>query len=352
MIRTDNLNIEQVLPHSPPETVRAEIPITARAADTVVAGRADIENILSGRDRRLLVVAGPCSIHSLEETIEYAVRLRRLAESIGDRLVPVMRVYFEKPRTLLGWKGLIYDPHLNGSDDIEAGVRLARRILLAVAETGLPAATEILEPVIPQYLTDLVAWATIGARTAESQTHRQMASGLSMPIGFKNGTDGSLKIAVEAIKTASSPHAFIGITGDGRIGVFRTRGNPFGHLVLRGGFSGPNYTSEYVAFARELLRKAGLVPNILVDCSHANSGKEPRRQPAVLRDVVAQIVAGDTSLKGVMLESYLETGRQEIPAPGAPLVPGLSVTDSCLGWADTEAALREAYAALAPLFRR
>jgi len=341
MVRTDNLNIERFFPLTPPDTVKAELPMTAKAADTVVSARADLTAILTRRDSRLIMIVGPCSIHSRAETMEYARRLKRLQAEVCQRILLIMRAYFEKPRTILGWKGLIYDPELNDSYDIEAGLRLARKILLEINELGLPVGTEILEPIIPQYLTDLVSWAAIGARTTESQTHRQLASGLSMPIGFKNATDGFMKGAVDAIKTATSSHAFIGITGEGRAGIFKTRGNALGHLVLRGGSTSPNYTSEYIAFARELMKKSGLVPNLLVDCSHGNSRKDPRRQGEVLRDVLRQHLAGETSIQGVMLESYLETGRQEVPADPGALRPGLSITDACLGWDETEKLIRE-----------
>jgi len=351
MVRTDNLNIDRYVPLTPPDAIKAEMPLTAQAADTVVAARAALENILSQRDPRLVAVVGPCSIHNRDEALRFAGKLGKLATACAERLLIIMRVYFEKPRTTLGWKGLLYDPDLNNSYDIEAGLRLARRILLDINELGVPAATEILEPVIPQYITDLVSWGAIGARTTESQTHRQMASGLSMPVGFKNATDGNLKSAIDGIRTALSPHAFIGITGEGKVGIFRTRGNPFGHLILRGGVNGPNYASEHIAFARELMRKSGLVPNILVDCSHGNTGKDPRRQADVLRDVLGQLGRGETTIRGIMLESNLESGRQDIPTDRRLLKPGVSVTDACLGWSETEALLREAVDTLAVRFK-
>ena len=343
MVKTDNLNIERYVPLVAPDTVKAELPLSERAADTVVAARAGLENILSQRDSRFIMVVGPCSISQREDAMEFAHRLRRVMTDVADRILLIMRVYFEKPRTTIGWKGLLYDPYLNNSYEIEAGLRLARKILLEINELGVPAATEILEPIIPQYITDLVSWAAIGARTTESQTHRQMASGLSMPIGFKNATDGSLKAAVDGIKTALSPHAFVGITGEGRLGVFKTRGNPFGHLILRGGLNGPNYTSEHIAFAGELMRKSGLVPNLIVDCSHGNCNREPRRQMEVQRDTLSQVADGNRTIKGTMLESNLEYGRQDIPADLTALKPGVSVTDPCLGWADTESLIRESY---------
>jgi len=345
MIQTDNLNITASDPLSPPVAVRKELPLTERAADTVVAGRAAVEGILARRDPRFLMVIGPCSIHNLDGALEYARRLKRLADRVADRIVLVMRVYFEKPRTVLGWKGLIYDPDLNGSCNIERGVRLARKLLLDIAELGLPAGTEILEPVIPQYITDLITWAAIGARTTESQTHRQMASGLSMPIGFKNATDGNVQVAVDAVRAASSPHSFIGITVDGRAGVFRTRGNAFGHLILRGGASGPNYMPEYIAFARELMKRHGLVPSVMVDCSHGNSRKHPERQPQILREVTAHVVEGNDVIIGAMLESYLQFGRQDVADPAA-IRPDVSITDPCLGWEETEQAVLETWKAL------
>ncbi len=348
MVRTENLNIEQYAPLTAPDAVKAELPLTEKAADTVVMARAALENILSHRDSRFILVVGPCSIHRLADAMEYATRLRDLADRVADRILLVMRVYFEKPRTTLGWKGLLYDPDLNNSYDIEAGLRLARKILLAINELGVPAATEILEPVVPQYITDLVAWGAIGARTSESQTHRQMASGLSMPVGFKNATDGSLRSAIDGVRTAMSPHAFIGITGEGRVGVFRTRGNPFGHLILRGGTAGPNYASEHIAFARELMRKSGFPPNLIVDCSHANCGKDPLRQKDVLVDVLAQVRAGETAIRGAMIESNLEAGRQDVPPDPTRLRPGISITDPCLGWRDTEAIILKAFDLLAP----
>jgi 3-deoxy-7-phosphoheptulonate synthase len=351
MVKTDNLNIERYTPLVSPDAVKAEWPLSEKAADTVVAARAGLENILSQRDSRFIMIVGPCSISRYDDALEFAHRLREMATAIADRILLLMRVYFEKPRTTLGWKGLLYDPHLNNSYEVETGLRLARRILLEINELGIPAATEILEPIIPQYITDLVSWAAIGARTTESQTHRQMASGLSMPIGFKNATDGSLKAAVDGIRTALSPHAFIGITGEGRIGVFRTRGNPFGHLILRGGNNGPNYASEHIAFAAELLRKSGIVPNLIVDCSHGNCGRDPKRQIDVQRDALAQLAAGNRTIKGTMLESNLECGRQDIPADPVMLTPGVSVTDPCLGWADTEALIRETHAQLGRIHR-
>mgnify|MGYP006278771085 CR=1 FL=1 len=343
MIQTDNLNIASVNELPTPAEIKADHPLTSKAAKTVVAGRSSIESILSRRDSRLLMIVGPCSIHSLDEAVAYAEKLKALADEVEERIVIVMRSYFEKPRTILGWKGLIYDPELNGSGNIDLGLRLSRQIMLKITELGLPTATEVLEPIIPQYITDLLSWAAIGARTAESQTHRQMASGLSMPIGFKNATDGGMKVAVEAIKAAASPHTFIGITSQGVSGIFRTRGNAFGHLVLRGGIHGPNYESEYIAFAREMMRKAGLATNIMIDCSHGNSGKMPSRQIKVMENVVDQRRAGCTDIVGTMLESNLRSGHQAIGHDPSALEPGLSVTDACLGWEETEALIRDVF---------
>ncbi|MBT3375387.1 MAG: 3-deoxy-7-phosphoheptulonate synthase [Lentisphaerae bacterium] len=346
MVQTDNLNIEAIRPLSSPEGVKAELPLTTRAADTVVGARAQIENILMHRDPRQILVVGPCSVHDVESALVYAERLKALSDEVEERLLLVMRVYFEKPRTTLGWKGLIYDPDLDDSCDIDKGLRLARQVLLQVATLGMPAASEMLEPVIPQYITDLISWGAIGARTTESQTHRQLASGLSMPVGFKNATDGNLKVAVEAISTAVSAHTFIGITGDGKAAIFQTRGNAFGHLVLRGGTSGPNYGSEHVAYAQELMRKSGLIPNLLVDCSHANSGKRPEKQRVVVDDVMEQVRGGAECIVGMMLESNLKPGKQSMPDDPSQIVPGLSVTDACIGWDETEELVRYIYGKL------
>ncbi|MHC4147156.1 MAG: 3-deoxy-7-phosphoheptulonate synthase [Planctomycetota bacterium] len=270
---------------------------------------------LADRDKRRMVIAGPCSLHDRQATLEYAGRLRELQDEIGEKILVIMRAYFEKPRTTLGWKGMLYDPFLDNSYNIEEGFRRARGLLLAIGELGLPTATEFLDPIVPQYMADLVSWAAIGARTAESQIHRQMASGLSMPVGFKNSTDGNLTAAVDAIKAAQSPHSFMGINADGQVVIAETRGNKYGHLVMRGGSQGPNYGSEYVAFAGVLLRKASVSCGILIDCSHANSGKIPERQREVLFDVAEQIKQGNCSIAGVMLESFLAEGNQQ---PGKP----------------------------------
>ncbi len=350
MTDTNNVNIADISELPTPEEVKEAYPLSAEAAQSVTKGRKQIRDILGRRDKRLLMIVGPCSIHSSEDAFAYAERLQTLARRVEDRILIVMRVYFEKPRTTLGWKGLVYDPDLDNSGNIFRGLHLARHIMLEVAGMGLPTATEILEPIIPQYITDALCWTAIGARTAESQTHRQMASGLSTPIGFKNATDGDMNVAVQALSTAASAHTFIGITSQGRIGLFNTCGNTDTHLVLRGGKSGPNYESPHVAFARELLRKQGISPNIMVDCSHGNSGKDPEQQAVVLKDVVRQIVEGEQDLIGVMLESNLKGGKQKIQEAGEELEPGVSVTDACLDWDQTESLVLETYDRLGSLY--
>jgi 3-deoxy-7-phosphoheptulonate synthase len=295
----------------------------------------------------LLVIVGPCSIHDERAALEYATRLQGLCGELGERLYVIMRVYFEKPRTAVGWKGLINDPHLDGSFDIEGGIRKAREILLRITELGLPAATEMLDPIIPQYIADLVSWAAIGARTTESQTHRQMASGLSMPVGYKNGTDGSLQGALDAMSAARHAHSFLGIDDDGLTAIIDTRGNPWGHLILRGGRSGPNYDPAIIADAVAALRRAGLPAGLAVDCSHANSGRKFENQGKVWRSVLAQRAAGNRDLIGVMLESNLHEGSQALGDDPAQLRYGVSVTDECIGWEETESLLREGAALLA-----
>jgi 3-deoxy-7-phosphoheptulonate synthase len=323
-----------------PRELKSALPLDDASARVVAAGRAAVEAILEGRDPRLLAIVGPCSIHDPDAALEYAGGLARVRADVGDRFEVVMRVYFEKPRTTIGWKGLINDPHLDGSYDVHRGLHIARRLLLDVAALGLPAATEFLDPIVPQYLADLVSWAAVGARTTESQTHREMASGLSMPVGFKNGTDGRLEVALDAMQAARSPHAFLGIDEDGFTSVVRTSGNPFGHMVLRGGRAASNYDPESIAHALAQLAARGMPPVVLVDCSHANSGKVPARQEDVWRSVVAQRRAGTGGLIGLMLESNLEEGNQPFPQERAKLRRGVSITDACMGWADTERLLR------------
>ena len=291
--------------------------------------------MLEGADARPLVIVGPCSVHDVEAALEYSARLLRVSERLADALLVVMRVYFEKPRTTVGWKGLINDPHLDGSEDIPTGLTIARSLLLEIAELGMPAATEFLDPIAPQYTGDLVSWAAIGARTTESQTHREMASGLSMPVGFKNGTDGGLDVAINAMQAAAKPHSFLGVDSAGRVAVIRTQGNPTGHLVLRGGSRGPNYHAEHVAAAAARLDALGLPAKVLVDCSHGNCGKDVRRQAEVAEDVTAQVASGSQHVLGVMLESNLNAGRQDLVRP-ADLVRGVSITDPCLDFETTE----------------
>jgi 3-deoxy-7-phosphoheptulonate synthase len=329
-----------------PEEVHARLPLSEKAAQTVVAGRRTIEAILDRRDPRLFVIVGPCSIHDPVAGLDYARRLEALADEVADTLVLVMRVYFEKPRTTTGWKGYINDPRLDDSFHIEEGMHKAREFLLAVNELGLPAATEALDPNAPQYLGDLVTWTAIGARTSESQTHREMSSGLSTPVGFKNGTDGSVDAAINAIISASRPHSFLGLNMQGTSCVVRTRGNRYGHMVLRGGGDRPNYDTVSVAMAEQALVKAKLPPNLVVDCSHANSYKKPELQPLVMHDCVNQIRLGNRSIVGLMVESFIEAGNQPIPDDLSKLKYGCSVTDACVDWPTTESMLREAHQAL------
>ena len=335
MLETQNLRVVDTTLLQPPSTVTAELPLTPEAAETVVRAREEIQASIEGKSRRLLAIVGPCSIHDPKAALEYADRLLRLREKVASELVIVMRVYFEKPRTTVGWKGLINDPHLDGTNDIPAGIVRARHLLREIAERGLPAATEMLDPIIPQYIADLVSWSAIGARTTESQTHREMASGLSMPVGFKNGTDGSFGVAINAMIAASRAHSFLGIDANGRVGVVRTAGNPHTHLVLRGGSAGPNYDAAAVARAVEALTKANVNPRVLIDASHDNSGKNAERQPHVLGDVGAQLRAGSENVLGVMLESHLVAGRQELKDK-ATLVYGQSITDACIDFPTTE----------------
>jgi 3-deoxy-7-phosphoheptulonate synthase len=329
-----------------PAAIKQVLPLSERAEETVLRGRNTVERILDRKDHRLMIVVGPCSIHDPVAAMEYAERLKRLADEVSDTLYVVMRVYFEKPRTTTGWKGLINDPHMNDSFDIGEGLRRARKVLLDINELGLPAGTEALDPISPQYLGDLVTWSAIGARTTESQTHREMASGLSTPVGFKNGTDGGLQVAVNALLSVSSPHSFLGINQAGQVAVIRTKGNRYGHVVLRGGSKGPNYDSVTIAVVEKDLAKNKLPPNIMVDCSHANSNKDPALQPLVMHDVAHQIVEGNQSIIGVMLESNLHAGNQSIPADLAQLKYGVSVTDACIDWGTTEKLLRDTRAKL------
>jgi len=345
MVQSNNVNIESTSPLSTPAEIKAMFPATDDLMRKVVNARNEIRAVLNRKSDKFIVITGPCSIHNTDAALEYARRLLLLKEKFADRLIIVMRTYFEKPRTTVGWKGMIYDPDLNDSYNIEKGLQVSRKLLREIVDMGLPAATEILEPIIPQYIADLITWAAIGARTTESQTHRQLTSGLSMPIGFKNATDGSVHVAVNAIKSSASRHAFIGITEEGRVSIFRTKGNAYGHMVLRGGENCANYASEYIAFTKVVMEKEGLTPNIIVDCSHSNSRKQPQRQLDVMHDLMAQLAAGENAIRGAMLESNLLPGSQPIKTDC--LNPGISITDGCIGWDDTEKIISELYEFLA-----
>ncbi len=338
-----DVNVREITPIFSPRELMMRLPSSPRTRDTVLAARRQIQQILDGKDPRPMAIVGPCSIHDTKAGLEYASRLAQLARRIQDRIFLVMRVYFEKPRTSIGWKGLIHDPHLNGSFDMATGLRIAREFLLQVNDMGLPAATEFVDTSTPQYIADLVSWAAIGARTAESQTHRQMASGLSMPVGFKNGTGGTIQLAVDAIVAAQYPHSFLGIDYEGRNSQVVTKGNPWGHLVLRGGARGPNYDAQSVAYAIDLLKKAGVRPNLIIDCSHGNSGKDHTKQPVVFRDVMQQRLAGNKHIVGIMLESHLFPGNQKLEGDPSKLKYGVSITDACIGWEETEALLTWAF---------
>ncbi len=336
----DNLNVVSQTTLLPPQQLHQDIPASAQAIHTVTTARSALANILQGQDPRLLVVVGPCSIHDTKAAMEYAQRLKALADEVADQIFIVMRVYFEKPRTTVGWKGLVNDPRMDDSFRIDEGLHIARQLLVAINDLGLPCGTEALDPNTPQYLGDMIAWSAIGARTTESQTHREMASGLSSPVGFKNGTDGDLEVAVNAMLSAAQPHAFLGIDGEGRVAITHTRGNALGHLILRGG-PVPNYDSVAVAQTEAALQAAKLPVNIVVDCSHANSRKNHALQTLVLKDVIGQIADGNRSIKGVMLESNLFEGNQKLGDP-KDLRYGVSITDACLGWDTTAASLRDA----------
>ena len=350
MQKTSDINVVETRALPSPATLLAELPKTEAQADFVTRTRREIHRLIFTDDKRFLLIVGPCSIHDLEAGRDYARRLAALAGEVSDRVMIVMRVYFEKPRTTVGWKGLIMDPHLDGTHDIAAGLRLGRSFLRDVLDLGLPTATEFLDPITPHYVADLVCWGAIGARTTESQTHRQMASGLSMPLGFKNSTDGTFTAAINAIKAASQPQTFLGINLDGHASAIVTRGNPDCHVVLRGGSAGPNYSPAHIAQTEALLAKAGLPKSILVDCSHDNSAKKPELQPDVLRALLDQIAAGNASIMGAMIESNLGAGNQPFPQPRASLRYGVSITDGCIDWPTTEKLVRDLHAALAPRF--
>jgi 3-deoxy-7-phosphoheptulonate synthase len=343
---THNLRVRQVTRLIAPRALKDELPMTEVANRTVVEGRSAVQRILAREDPRLLVVVGPCSIHDPRAALDYATRLAALRREVEDTFCLLMRVYFEKPRTTIGWKGLINDPHLDGRADIEAGLKTARRLLLDITTQGVPVASEFLDPIVPQYTADLVSWAAIGARTTESQTHREMASGLSMPIGYKNGTYGSLQIALDAMLAARHPHSFLGIDQEGATSIIRTSGNPDGHVVLRGGRQRTNYDAASIAEAREALVKASLPDVIMVDCSHANSGKQHARQEEVWRSVLEQRKAGNTALIGLMVESNLHEGSQPMQKNPADLQYGVSITDACVNWETTERMVRDGWKAL------
>ncbi|MFC0323985.1 3-deoxy-7-phosphoheptulonate synthase [Gallibacterium melopsittaci] len=333
-----------------PDELKAKLPLENPLRQNIERYRQEIADIVHRRDKRLLVVCGPCSIHDIPAALEYAEKLKKLSDEVKDQLYIVMRVYFEKPRTTVGWKGLINDPNLDGTFDVEKGLHLARKLLLDLGELGLPLATEALDPITPQYLADLFSWSAIGARTTESQTHRELASGLSMAVGFKNGTDGSLATAINALKAASQEHSFIGINQQGQVNLLHTGGNPDGHIILRGGKT-PNYQAEFIKQSELELEKAGLEQSIMVDCSHGNSNKDYRRQPMVAEDILQQIVAGNRSITGIMLESNLNAGNQSAEQPKENMQYGVSITDACIDWQTTETLLRKIHATLAQLER-
>ncbi len=350
MQKTSDINVVETRALPSPAALLKELPKTEAQAEFIARARSEIHRLIFTDDKRFLLIIGPCSIHDIQAGRDYARRLAALSREVADRIMIVMRVYFEKPRTTVGWKGLVMDPHLDGSHDIAAGLHLGRTFLRDVIDLGLPTATEFLDPITPQYVADLVCWGAIGARTTESQTHRQMASGLSMPLGFKNGTDGSITTAINAIKAAGQPQTFLGINLEGASSAIVTRGNPNCHVVLRGGGGGPNYSPAHITQTEELLAKASLPKSILVDCSHDNSAKRPELQPDVMRQLLAQITAGNRSIMGAMVESNLNAGSQPFPQPKANLRYGVSITDACIDWPSTEVMVREIHAALAPQF--
>jgi len=338
--RTRDLRIESFRPLLPPAILLEELPLSEQGSLNVARARGEVARCLDGSDDRLVLIVGPCSIHDPDAARDYARRLKAVADRLAGELCVVMRVYFEKPRTTVGWKGLINDPRLDGSFVINEGLHLARRLLLDFAELGLPAGCEFLDPISPQFTSDLVSWGAIGARTTESQVHRELASGLSMPVGFKNGTDGGVQIAIDAVRSAAHPHSFLGVTEQGLCAIVSTRGNPDCHVILRGGQSGPNYDVASVQKTVSALRDAGLAPRLMIDTSHGNSEKDHRRQPLVAHDIAAQVAQGESGIFGVMMESFLADGRQTL-RPGTPLVYGQSITDACIGWATTVPVLEE-----------
>ncbi|MDV5171545.1 3-deoxy-7-phosphoheptulonate synthase [Photobacterium rosenbergii] len=347
----NNVHIENESVLITPQELRSKLPVSENALNFIRESRQTIADIIHKRDHRLLVVCGPCSIHDVEAAKEYAVKLKALSEELSDQLYIVMRVYFEKPRTTVGWKGLINDPHLDGSFEVEEGLHIGRQLLIDLVEMGIPLATEALDPISPQYLGDLFSWAAIGARTTESQTHREMASGLSMPVGFKNGTDGSLSTAINAMQAAASGHRFMGINRDGQVALLNTQGNPDGHVILRGGKQ-TNYDSVSVTECENEMNAAGLSPSLMVDCSHANSRKDYRRQPLVAEDVIHQIREGNKSIIGLMLESHINEGNQSADLPRGEMAYGVSITDACINWESTDTLLRHAHQELTPFLQQ
>jgi len=343
MIKTNNLKVSAITPIIAPSELRQVFPLSVKDRDFISKSREQIKDIISHRDRRLMVVVGPCSIHDPEAAKDYAKRLASLSKRVSDQLLLVMRVYFEKPRTTVGWKGLINDPDMNGTHQISKGLGIARGLLSWITAREIPVANEMLDPITPEYVADMISWGAIGARTTESQTHREMASGLSFPVGFKNGTDGNLQIAMDAMKAAQHPHNFLGINREGRASIIQTTGNPDVHMVLRGGARKTNYHAEDIAFVEESLKKNHLNPTIMVDCSHGNSNKDYIKQVGVLEDVIQQIVNGNTSISGVMIESFLSAGNQKVPADISELKYGVSITDACIDWDTTERILLDAH---------
>jgi len=342
-MKTENINIASISTLLTPKALKGQFPINSEIAQFIHNQRQQINDIVVGKSHKLLVVVGPCSIHQHDLAIAYAERLKKLEQQINDQIQIVMRIYFEKPRTTVGWKGFINDPNLDGSFNIEQGLKNARKLLLEINQMGLPAATEALDPITPQYLNDLICWAAIGARTTESQTHRELASGLSSPVGFKNGTDGSLSVAVNAMLSVRTPHNFLGINEEGLVGIVKSKGNPYSHIVLRGGANAPNYDSNCVADAIDELKQAKVNTSVMVDCSHANSGKDYRLQPMVFQNVLEQKVQGNSNIIGMMVESHIHEGNQKIPIDKSQLKYGVSITDACINFDTTEDLLLKAH---------
>lgn len=346
MKKTFDVNVSKIIPLTSPSKLKKEFPITEKISELVFNSRETVKSIIEGKDDRLIAIVGPCSINDPDAALEYAEKLNKLSNELGDKLFIIMRVYFEKPRTTIGWRGLVLDPYMDGSKDIQTGVSKARDLLLLISEMGLPIATEILDPIVPQYLADLISWAAIGARTTESQTHRDMASGLSMPVGFKNSTEGNVQVAVDAIEAANHSHSFIGMDKDGRSCIIKSAGNKYGHVILRGGRTGTNFDSKTVEDLLAVLKKKDLFESVFIDCSHANSNKDFANQSKVLNELVDRKVTNQKEISGFMLESNLFEGNQKIPENLAELKYGVSITDACVGWEETEKILREAHSKL------